>query len=175
MSVNESQGWNSERVWEALTLNNHDIPRHPLTWIGSRDELRHSKPITVAAWSPLRPETLKFWLVQNSTPGTRKRFLHLSDGFVIFHYPPSKRERNDSTTTVSASGGGIIKPFKYSWFVCCGFHLRVDVHLNCLTFTTTCKMKYVLVVDEIFSERNLPILVADIIDRFLQLTIRSPL
>lgn len=36
-------------------------------------------------------------------------------------------------------------------------------------------MKYVLVVDEIFSERNLPILVADIIDRFLQLTIRSPL
>ena len=43
------QGWNSEHVWEALTPNYHDIPRHPLTWIGSRDELRHSKPITVAA------------------------------------------------------------------------------------------------------------------------------
>ena len=43
-------GWNSEYDWEALTPKNHDIPRDPLTWIGSRDKLR---PITVAAWRPL--------------------------------------------------------------------------------------------------------------------------
>ena len=50
----EILGWNFEHAWEALIPKNHDIPIHSLIWIGSRDELRHSKPTTVAAWRPLR-------------------------------------------------------------------------------------------------------------------------
>ena len=40
------QGWNSEHIWEALIPKNHDISRHPLTWIGLQNKLSHSKPIT---------------------------------------------------------------------------------------------------------------------------------